>query len=364
MKVIKYLLLLVLLILIGGGLYILISDKAYRIEEKLTIQAPRELVFEHVKDLKEWQNWVHVDQKNLNLSFSRKKDGEQSYLTWKNTKTGEEGKLSHKTITHYSTIRQNAKSESRWGARTRYTINWNFYKIGKDSTQIDVSLKAYPNYLAKIKIAFHRDHHQTYIEDRLPASLQRIDQLIHKKMAAYKLTIEGIVHRSSPQNYIYRTQASTNKPETVMNKRRKILKLLHRELDSLKINPTGSALMVYNTVDKKHQNLIFSAGYPISSTVNPKNLGENDPVIGTLEAREYLKATLQGNYSNIPKLWEKASVYMQQNDLNEDPGNQAYEVFEITATHTPNPAEWVTELYIPIQHEEISTIEEINKRLN
>lgn len=364
MKVIKYVLLLLFLVLIGGGLYILISDKEYTLEEGITMEAPRELVFEQVKDLEAWKNWISVDQKDLNLSFSKKKDTEQSYLTWDNTSAKEEGKLTHKSITHYSTIKQEGRSESGWGSRTQYDVDWNFHKIGNDSTRVDLSIKAKPNYLSKVKMALGYDDNEAFIESRSITSLQNIKKRVGEAMAAYEMTVEGIIRKNGPQNYLYKTEASINEPDIVMKKRNEILKLLKGQIDSLHIATKGNPIMVYNTIDKKHKNLIFSAGYPISSKVDTGVIQDEDIVIGSLEAEEYLKATLQGNYTNIPKLWEKAKAYMLKNDLDEDPENAAYEVFKITASKTKNPADWVTELYIPIHKKEISTVEEINDRLN
>ena len=52
MKILKYLLFLILLIIIGSAIYFGTKDGTYDIQDSMVIQAPPEVVFNKVNDLK------------------------------------------------------------------------------------------------------------------------------------------------------------------------------------------------------------------------------------------------------------------------------------------------------------------------
>lgn len=347
MKVLKYLILLILLVLIGGGLYIFVTNRDFTINQSVSIKAPRELIFDQVKDFSKWKEWVYFEQENLNLSFSDKKDTKDAYLTWSVKNENKEGKLQHVDITHYSRIEQKAESKNAL-KEISYVLNWELRKIN-DSTEIDVKIDAKPKFFTKINIILGRDSTKTFLNKEIENSLFNLRDLVYKKMEAYSINIEGV--RQSPhQTYIYTSQASPNTPSVISRKRDLTTARLKDSLNILDIPAAGSPLMIYNTIDKEHHNLIVSFGFLIHPDIDFEKLGEN-LMVGTLEEQNYLKGVLRGNYTNIPKLWEKARVYMRKNHLEENVEGKPYEVYKVTSENSKNPADWITELYIPIQNE-------------
>lgn len=347
MKVLKYLILLILLVLIGGGLYIYVTNRDFTVTQQISVKAPRELVFNQVKDFSKWKEWVSYEQKDLNLSFSDKKDTKDAYLTWAVKSESKEGKLQHLEITHYSKVEQEAENKNGL-KETGYTLNWEFKKIN-DSTEVFLTIEGKPKFFTKINIILGRDSTRTFLNKMAERSLVNLRDFVYKKMEAYSVNIEGI-RQSSHQTYIYTSQASPNTPSVIEKKRALATTRLKDSLEGIGISTTGPALMIYNSIDKEHHNLIVSFGFPIHPDIDFENLGENF-MVGTLEEHRYLKGILRGNYTHIPKLWEKARVYMRQNHLEENTTHKAYEVYKVTAKDSKNPADWVTELYIPIQNE-------------
>jgi effector-binding domain-containing protein len=62
-----------------------------------------------------------------------------------------------------------------------------------------------------------------------------------------------------------------------------------------------------------------------------------------------IKTTLKGNYTNSKEAWETAYKYLIDNKLEQVAGSAAVEVYLTDPMNTPNPADWVTEIYIPIK---------------
>lgn len=357
LKVIKYLILLILLIIIGGGLYITISNRDYDITHEVKVKTPRELAFNTVKNFDSWKNWINIDQKNIDLSFSESKDSDRSYLIWKDKMHQTEGQISTKAITHYSTVIQKANSKDGL-AEITYKINWKFEE-NKDTTKITTQISAHPNFFTKINMLLSTDKTKVFIDTTSLTSLSRLKAYILNKMAVYKITIEGVNHLPT-KYYTYKTEASANSPATIDKKREEILESVAHQLEASQLTPKGAPIMVYNSIDETHNSLIFSAGYPVSS--DSTSVKTNDrSLINTIGGQAYLKGTLRGDYNNIPKLWEKIRVYIEENDLTEKENAKAFEILKVTSHESKNPAERVTELYVPIQEKEINSLYELNQ---
>lgn len=57
---------------------------------------------------------------------------------------------------------------------------------------------------------------------------------------------------------------------------------------------------------------------------------------------------MKGNYKHLPEAYTKGRQYMEENDLQADPNGKMFEVYVTDPEETPNPANWLTEIYIPI----------------
>lgn len=61
-----------------------------------------------------------------------------------------------------------------------------------------------------------------------------------------------------------------------------------------------------------------------------------------------LKTTLKGNYTNLPKAWEAAQKHVAENNIQQS-DMFPFEIYQTDPDNVPNPANWVTEIYIPIK---------------
>ena len=63
---------------------------------------------------------------------------------------------------------------------------------------------------------------------------------------------------------------------------------------------------------------------------------------------EALKTTLKGNYTNLSEAWTEAYKYISENNL-EQSDLKPFEIYQNDPGEFPNPADWITEIYIPIK---------------
>ena len=75
---------------------------------------------------------------------------------------------------------------------------------------------------------------------------------------------------------------------------------------------------------------------------------EGDVLCGYMEPLFAVKTVLTGNYTNLAEAYQKAQEYVAQNNLIADPGKKMFEVYSNDPGNVPNPAEWRTEIYIPV----------------
>ena len=92
---------------------------------------------------------------------------------------------------------------------------------------------------------------------------------------------------------------------------------------------------------------IYSTGIPVREEVITPI--DSNILCAFLERQKTVKTTLRGDYSNLKKAWETGYKYIADNNLETDESSPAFEIYKSEPTLQPNPAEWITEIYIPIK---------------
>ena len=90
MKIIKYLLFLILLIIIGSAIYFGTKEGTYDIQDSMVIQAPPEVVFNKVNDFKSWEKWGpwKKEDSTITFTYAEKTAGEGASYSWDGDMSG------------------------------------------------------------------------------------------------------------------------------------------------------------------------------------------------------------------------------------------------------------------------------------
>lgn len=361
MKLFKYLFLLILMLVLATLAYVAVLDSEFEIEKEIQLKAPRALVFQEINQLKKWEEWSSISKNSDAFSFSEKTQGEQASLSWENENAKTSGKLQNIKVEHDSHIHQEGFSEKSIG-KTNYDYLWNL-RQETDTTVLRLNLKGKLNFNAKILRLLKSKKDKTELTNSLDADLERLKENVLAKMRVYSVNVDGVKEMPS-RTFIYTSISTKNQPEILSKQREVVFEKLKDFLRSEKLSAEENPFMLFNSIDKTHDNVIVSFGIPINVT---KDLeiedSENNILMGSNEPQKVIKSTLKGDYQNIAKLWEATRVYMQENHLKQDREAQAYEVFKITSADSENPAEWITELYVPIEERETPLIIDENLEL-
>ncbi|MEL6917481.1 MAG: SRPBCC family protein, partial [Bacteroidota bacterium] len=96
MKVLKYVLLFVLVIVVGVVIYAALQPSAYEVTRTRTVKAPVEVVYSNVDDYKNWEAWGPWEEEDPSMvyTYAEQTKGIGGSYSW----DGKDGKGSAKTI--------------------------------------------------------------------------------------------------------------------------------------------------------------------------------------------------------------------------------------------------------------------------
>ncbi len=83
---------------------------------------------------------------------------------------------------------------------------------------------------------------------------------------------------------------------------------------------------------------------------------ESNILNGYIEKTRAVKVTLKGDYTNLDEAWKAAMTYLKDNNL-EQSDQHPFEIYLNDPGDTPNPANYLTEIYIPIKENVVTETE-------
>jgi hypothetical protein len=107
----------------------------------------------------------------------------------------------------------------------------------------------------------------------------------------------------------------------------------------------GPPFVNYLKWDTVNNAVIFSNCVPTTSRVITTG---SSILTGQMEPFRAVKIVLKGDHSNLKEAWEKAMAYIPEKGLGANVNGPNLEVYVTDPSNFPNPADWLTEIYIAI----------------
>lgn len=348
MKILKYLFFLILIAIIAGAIYIATKDGSYQIEETTIVPAPPSVVFNEVNNFQNWDNWDPWNNEDRILNFSETFSGQGAEYSWTTDDSGE-GILKTTGTLPNSSIEQDLILNSEFGESESY-VYWNFEKV-EGGTQITWGIQGDQSFKEKLASTFKEGSFQDFMRPKLAEGLEDLKEEIGTKMDVYAITVDGTTTHSGGF-YMYTTTAS--KINQIQEKRQQMYSEVINYMNENNITALGNPFVLYNQWDEGNKSAIYSVGVFTPSLVITPN--ESDVLNGMMPVQEVIKTTLNGDYKYLRGAWDRANTYINENNLQVTESGQGFEVYKIGHDDTPNPAEWVTEIYIPVEQKETTLI--------
>ncbi len=339
MKTFKYILFLLLIAIIGTAIYIAVQPNSFEVTRTRTIKAPAAVVYNNVIDFKNWEawsSWVEADP-DMKITLAEQTKGVNGSYSWedkdgigtmKNTNVE-----ANKSITQEMQFAEFPKSDVSW----KFTPN----KDGSTDATWTISGKDLP--FGFKAFATFTGGMEKQIGPHYERSLEMLDSIVTSSMEKYSVKVDGITQHSGGY-YLYNTASC--KITELEAKMTEMLPKVGNYAMTNKIAMAGAPFTYYHKWDEENNAVMFSCCVPTTSKVIST---DSQILTGQLKPFKAIKTTLHGNYSNLKEAWESAMKYIPENGLEFTESGPMLETYLTDPMSTPNPADWVTEIYIAVK---------------
>lgn len=339
MKTLKYILFLLLIGIIGTAIYIAVQPNEFEVTRTRTIKAPISVLYDNVVDLKNWEawsSWVEADP-DMKITLSKQTKGVNGSYSWED----KDGVGTMKIIE----TKPNAsiKLNMQFAEFPPSKINWNFQSNNDGSTDAKWTItgKDLPFNFKMFSILMGGMEKQ--IGPHFERGLEKLDSIVVASMKKYSVTINGITNHSGGY-YLYNTTSC--KISDLESKMTEMLPKVAEYALQNNITMAGAPFVAYHKWDIENNAVMFSCCVPTTEKIVTTN---SDILTGQLLPFKAIKTTLKGNYSNLKEAWETTTKYLKDNNFETLHNLPALEVYLTDPMRKPNPADWITEIYIPIK---------------
>lgn len=339
MKVLKFLLFLILIVVIGGAIYFGAKDGNYDISQSKTIKAPTSLLFDTVNEYKTWETWGPWKEEDPTMTFSypEKTSGVGGSYSWEGDFSGS---MTTTDMVQNKSIEQDLTLVTPGGERYP-EVYWTFEPTEDGSTTVNWGMRGKHTFMDKVYYAISGMDFNADMEEMHQKGLNGIENHVLEAMGVYTVS-ESTITEYGGGFYLYKTSsASSSNISTVMGQN-------YGELMSFaaqnNIAIAGMPFTIYNEMSSG--GVVMSNAIPVREKI--AIAGATNILSGYMPTTKVVKTTLQGNYDHLGQAWTKANEYVAQYNL--EPSNlKPFEIYTNDPGNYPNPADWTTDLYIPIK---------------
>jgi effector-binding domain-containing protein/ribosome-associated toxin RatA of RatAB toxin-antitoxin module len=340
MKILKYLFFLLLIIIIGSAIYFGTQDGAFDIQDSEVIPAPPEVIFNKVNDYKSWEKWGPWKKEDSTLAFTyaEKTSGEGASYSWEGDMSGS---MTTTKVIPNKEIYQDLMLKTPAGERNN-KVYWTFEKV-EGGTKVTWGMKGEHTLIDKAYYAISGFDFNTAMHEMNKSGLDGIAEEVAEDMKQYSINVDGVTQYGGGY-YMYTTTVA--KQDEVDQKMAPLMNEVLGFVEKHNLNMAGKPFTIYNEIDNANNTVIFSAGIPVKEQVITP---EGSPVVcGFMDRVTAIKISLKGNYKHLSEAYLKGRQYISENGHQIDTSRKMFEVYITDPSEVPNPADWLTEIYIPI----------------
>lgn len=340
MKSIKYILLLLLILVIGFSIYVAVQPNEYTFNRSRTIEAPASVLYDKVNDFKQWpafSPWIEQD-KEATLNYAEKTVGKDASYSWNGEVLGEGSMTTLETEANMS-IKQKIEFIKPFEANA--DISW-FFEPTNSGTKVTWHMEGKQDFMTKLFTTVMGSI-ESETGPNFERGLFKLDSVAQAEMKVYSINVEGVTQHSGGYYLYNTTSCKFSEFETNM---KEMLPQVGAYAMTHNVTMAGPPFILYHKWDEENDAVIFSCCVPTNSKII-----SNEPGIltGQLKSFKTVKTVLKGNYDNLKEAWETTMTYIADNKLEMIEGGPMLETYLTDPMSHPNPAKWVTEIYVAVK---------------
>lgn len=336
MRILKYLILLLLLVLVGLVVFVSTSKGTYSVERSRVIKLPKSALFTYVADFKNWEAfgpWVGPGS-GAELEFPAVTSGKGAWFSWESG--NDEGKITSAFLKENDSIFQRMNFNGAESA-----ISWKF-KDTVGGTKVTWSGRGRMSFMYKIRSVM-RGGIGKLISAIAEQSLSDLDETLKKELATHQITMVGM--KDFPEVKYLKQSVSSRIDLAPANIRIMLAKMDHFFRKN-KLSAAGKPFIRYEKWDGPNNLCRFSVCMPVAEEMH--FTGGSDIQYGSMPRMTALKVTLKGDISHLDKARSQARSYLNEKQLQTLPKYRWIEVVSKGISETNRPSQWVTDLYYPV----------------
>ena len=340
MKALKYILFLLLIAIIGSAIYVAVQPNSFEVSRTKTIKAPTPVIYNNVIDFKNWEAWSPWVEKepSTKITLSEQTKGLGGSYSW--TDKDESGTMKTLETAPNTSIKQDMQLADFPASH----VLWQF--ISNEDGSTDVTWTISGNDLPfgfKAYMAFSGGMEKQIGPD-FERGLEKLDSIVQASMKVYSVKVNGLTQHSGGF-YLYNTTSC--KIDELPNKIQGMLPKLISFVKNTNITMAWAPYVNYHKWDEENNAVMFSFCLPTVEKVITES--DSDILTGQLQSFKAVKTTLKGDYKNSKEAWETTMDYIKENNLEQVEAEPAIETYLTTPENTPNPADYITEIYIAVK---------------
>lgn len=339
MRFLKYFLLFLLIVIVAASIYLASLDGTYDVKRTRFIPADPEVVFNDLNDYKNWADWGpwHEEDSTIVTTYDENTVGVGGSYSW--TSKDGDGQMRRLVSAPNERIESEILFKTPFGDMGS-EIYWILDKK-EEGTNLTWGMKGEMPFLTRF-MASGMEEQMGPMQER---GLELLEESLNRKMQVYNIEVKGVTDYSGGF-YLYVT-ASTQISE-MNTKFREMMHQVSTYAEKNGIRLMGSPFAIYHKFNQEHGTTMFSVGYPVSERVIVES--DSDVVSGFMKRGSYFKTVLTGSYDHSKEAWESAIAGAAQLGAYEAiEKGEPFEIYVKQMDDTPNPAEWVTEIFIPVR---------------
>ncbi len=337
MKLFSKILLVAAVLLIVFSIFISTRKGNYEVSKKQLIKAPVSVVFSKVNHFKTWQEWgpwAKMDS-SIVVTYGAVTSGKGANYSW-TSQRDRGGSIRTESIVPNQAIDQkivfNQQQES--------DVYWRFEEK-EAGTEVTWGMKGDLDFVGKA-FFYIMGGAERIMTPMLNDGLTNLDRYIQSDMKRYSITKNGLVDYAGGYFVYNTTECSFDEMGVEMDRMlpEVLIYCMQKQFPR-----AGSLFNLYHKYDEKSKRVEFSCCVPVKEHVKT----DADFALAFMERGQYYKTSLQGDYKNSKEAWKKAYEFAKEDGVKISETGQPFEVYTIGHTKSENPADWVTEIYLPVE---------------
>ena len=328
-----------MVVIIVGAVYLATLDGSYDIVRTRTVEADPTVVFNDLNDFKNWKEWGpwYEQDSTLRVQYDNNTIGEGGAYSWTSDIEGG-GRMTTLKVLKPERLDQEIIFETPFGDM-KSEVYW-ILKKAKTGTEVTWGIKGEMPFFTRF-MASGMEEQLGPMQER---GLELFDKNIEKKLKIFAVDSIGVVDYSGGFYLYLSTSSKINQMTPKLND---MMREIQDYMGTHNIRSTGSPYTIFHKFDSENGTTLFSVAIPIADRVITK---DSNILTGYMDRATYFKTVLTGAYVNLKGAWEQAmfnASNLKDHHVVDD--GEPFEIYVNNTLNTVNPADLVTEIYVPVQ---------------